>query len=271
LQEITSREYKMMLQAAKFVGDDGQLSKTAGSLWRDLASIILPSVLAISGTDDVDRKRRKVCFLDTADRQLRGRDYVVRERVDLDDGEREVTLKFRHPDRYISQDRDMEPAKDFSEDMKFEEDIKPRFQAVYSFSSSVLLKPDNKLETLEDVHGLFPGLAKAVEDIPESAPLAIVGDFVGYERVIKGTTFQIGEDPDVFAECSLTLWYAEEEGEEPLVAEFSFKYDDKKEDYTAAQARRAYDAFLAIQDKLGDWIDSESMTKTAYVYAQATG
>jgi hypothetical protein len=59
LQEITSREYKMMLQAAKFVGDDGQLSKTAGSLWRDLASIILTSVLAISGTDDVERKRRK--------------------------------------------------------------------------------------------------------------------------------------------------------------------------------------------------------------------
>jgi len=25
----------------------------------------------------------------------------------------------------------------------------------------------------------------------------------------------------------------------------------------------AYDAFLATQDKLGDWIDSVSMTKTA--------
>jgi hypothetical protein len=188
-----------------------------------------------------------------------------------DEDEREVTLKFRHSDRYISQDRDMKPAKDFSEDMKFEEDIKPRFQALYSFSSSVLLKPDTKLETLDDVHALFPGLAKAIEDVPESAPLAMVGDFTGYERVIKGTTFQIGKDPEVFAECSLTLWYAKEQGEEPLVAEFSFKYEDKKEDYTAAVARRAYDAFLAIQDKLGAWIDTESMTKTAYVYARAAG
>jgi len=271
MQAITSREYKMMLQAAKFVGDEDQLREAASSLWRDLAGSILLSALAVSGTDEVERKRRKVCFLDTADKGLRRRDYVVRERLDLDDEEREVTLKFRHPDRYISQDRDMKPAKDFSEDMKFEEDIKPRFQALYSFSSSVLVKPDTKLETLEDVHSLFPGLAKAVEDVPESAPLAIVGGFTGYERVIKGTTFQIGKDPDVFAECSLTLWYAEERGEEPLVAEFSFKYEDEKEGYTAAMARRAYDAFLALQDKLDEWIDTESKTKTAYVYAQAAG
>ena len=269
MQAITSREYKMMLQAAKFAGDEAKLSEAAGALWRDLAGIILPSAIAVSGTDDVERKRRRVCFLDTEDHGLRGRDYVVRERVDLDDEEREVTLKFRHPDRYISQDRDMKPAKDFSEDMKFEEDIKPRFQALYSFSSSVLLKPNAKLETLDDVHDLFPGLSKAVEDVPASASLKMVGDFTGYERVIKGTMFQIGKDPDVFAECSLTLWYAEEQGEEPLVAEFSFKYEDEKEDYPAAIARRAYDAFLAIQDKLGAWIDSESMTKTAYVYAQA--
>jgi hypothetical protein len=36
-------------------------------------------------------------------------------------------------------------------------------------------------------------------------------------------------------------------------------------------ARRAYGAFLAMQDNLGDWLDSESMTKTAYVYAQPGG
>jgi hypothetical protein len=34
-------------------------------------------------------------------------------------------------------------------------------------------------------------------------------------------------------------------------------------------ARRAYNAFIAIQDGLGDWIDTESRTKTAYVYALA--
>ena len=34
MQAITSREYKMMRQAAKFVGDEDQLSDAAGSLWR---------------------------------------------------------------------------------------------------------------------------------------------------------------------------------------------------------------------------------------------
>jgi hypothetical protein len=33
-------------------------------------------------------------------------------------------------------------------------------------------------------------------------------------------------------------------------------------------ARRAYDAFTAMQGQLGDWLDPESMTKTAYVYAR---
>ena len=53
----------------------------------------------------------------------------------------------------------------------------------------------------------------------------------------------------------------------PLVAEFSFKYADDKENYSGKMARRAYDSFMGIQDRLGAWVDNKSMTKTAYVYA----
>jgi hypothetical protein len=268
MQTITSREYKMMLNAAKFAGDEAKLNEAAGALWRDLVSVIVPSAVAVSGTDDIERKRRSVQFFDTEDNWLRSQDYVVRQRVGLEQDEREVTLKFRHPDRFISQGRDMRPAEKFSPDLKFEEDIKPGFQSLYSFSSTIVLKPDAALGTLEDVCGLFPGLADAVDEVPNSAPLRAVGGFTVYERVVKGTTFQIRKDPEVFAECCLTLWYAEAQGEQPIVAEFSFKYEDEREDYTATMARRAYDAFTAMQDQLGDWLDPESMTKTAYVYAR---
>ncbi len=268
MQTVGSREYKLMLSAAKFAGDEAKLNEAAGALWRDLVGIVVPSAVAVSGTEDIERKRRSVQFFDTEDNWLRSQDYVVRRRVDLEADEHELTLKFRHPDRYISQGRDMKPAEEFSVDMKFEEDIKPRFQSLYSFSSSVVVKPDSAVETLKDVCTLFPGLADALPDLPKSAPLRAVGGFTAHERVIKGTTFQIRKDPEVHGECSLTLWYAEAEGEQPLVAEFSFKYEDDKEDYTAAMARRAYDAFIAIQEQLGDWIDAESMTKTAYVYAR---
>ena len=96
----------------------------------------------------------------------------------------------------------------------------------------------------------------------------MVGGFTAYERVIKGTSFQIRKNPEVCAECSLTLWYQGADGDTPVVAEFSFKYEDDKEAYTAKMARRAYDAFMGIQNGLGDWIDTRSMTKTAYVYAR---
>jgi hypothetical protein len=268
MPNICSREYKLMLRASKFAGDEGKLTSSAGALWRDLAAIIVPSAVAVSGTDDIERKRRQVRFFDTRDKWLRSNDYVVRERVDLENNERELTLKFRHPDRFISQDRDMTPAEGPDADLKFEEDIKPPFQALYSFSSTVLVKEDTALDTLKDVNKLYPGLAGAVEDFPKAEPLSVVGGFTAYERVIKGTSFQIRKDPEVCAQCSLTLWYEGEDGDTPVVAEFSFKYQDDKEAYTAKMARRAYAAFMDIQARLGDWIDNGSMTKTAYVYAR---
>jgi hypothetical protein len=266
MEPITSREYKLMLAADRFAGDQAALTKAASALWRDLAGIIVPTAVAVSGTDDVKRKLRQVHFLDTADHQIRRQDYVVRERTDQEDGGREVTLKFRHPDRFISQDRDMKPADGFETDMKFEEDIKPRFQSLFSFSSSVVVDDDETITTFGDVTKLFPGLANELEDAKDDTALAVVGDFTAFERVIKGTSFQIRRDPEVSAECSLTLWYDDETAHHPIVAEFSFKYENADGEYTAVMARRAYDAFMAIQDHLGDWIDPESMTKTAYVY-----
>lgn len=122
---IGSREYKMMLRASKFNGAPDTLNEAATALWQDLASVILPNAVAVSGTGDIARRRRQVRFYDTADQWLRQNDYVVRERTDLDSEERQLTLKFRHPDRFYSQDRVMEPADEFTQDLKFEEDIKP--------------------------------------------------------------------------------------------------------------------------------------------------
>jgi hypothetical protein len=267
MQTIGSREYKLMLDAARFAGDEEHLKEAAGTLWGELAAIIIPHAIAVSGTDDVEHRRREVRFFDTADKWLRTSDYAFRERVDREAGEREVTLKFRHPDRFISQDRDMQPADGFEPDLKFEEDIKPPFQSLYSFSSNTLVKDDTELETLKGVARLYPGLPDSVDEFPETEPLSVVGGLTAYERVVKGTSFKIRNKPEVSAECSLTLWYDSEQGEAPLLAEFSFKYADPDEAYSGKMARRAYGAFVAIQNGLGKWIDAKSPTKTAYVYS----
>lgn len=267
MQTIISREYKMMLSAARFPGDEEQMSEAARDLWGALAALIVPHAIAVSGTEDIDRKRREVRFLDTGEKWLRTNDYAFRERIDREAGERQLTLKFRHPDRFISQDRDMNPAGERDPDLKFEEDIKPPFQSLFSFSSNVLVDDDVELETLKDVAKLYPGLPKAVGDFPEDEALSQVGGFTAYERVVKGTSFQIRNKPEVSAECCLTLWYENETGEKPLVAEFSFKYGDPDAAYSGKMAGRAYRVFVAIQQGLQDWIDADSLTKTAYVYS----
>ncbi len=267
MRTVGSREYKMMLNASKFKGDDAELLQTATELWADLAGVMVPYVLSVSGISEVENKRRQVRFLDTKDRWLRSQNYVVRERVDLDKDEREVTLKFRHADRYISADRDMAPGEKFKKDMKFEEDIKPKFESVYSFSSNTIVPAKRTLASLADVKALYPGLPKAFDDFPEAEELQVVGGFTGYERVLKGTRFQIRQNPDAFADCSVTLWYEGETDDKPKLAEFSFKYEDPDENYTGKMARRAYDGYMAMQSGLERWIDAKSRTKTAYVFS----
>lgn len=257
----------MMLKASAFNGDEDGLRAILAALWADLAKIIVPHAVAISGVDDVKHRRRKVRFLDSADHWLREQDYVLRERIDLDKDERKITLKFRHPDRYISQDRDMQPAGSLDADLKFEEDIKPPFQKLFSYSSNVVVDDDKPLSEFKDIAALYPGLPDEVEDFPAATELQTVGDgFIAWELVVKGTSFQIRKDPEVQAECSVTLWYADETGSKPIVAEFSFKYESDEEDISGKMSRRAYAAYLALQDQLGDWLDPKSNTKTAYVY-----
>jgi hypothetical protein len=268
MQTINSREYKLMLQASKFKGDQDGLSTAVTTLWTDLVGIIVPHAVSVSGTGEVEQRRRAVRYLDTADHWLRANDYVFRERLDLDKDKRRVTLKFRHADRYISQDRDMKPAEDLDQDMKFEEDIAPPFRKVYSYSSNTVVSADHEFATLGDIAAIYPGLAKATGKFPKDDKLRPVGDFTAWELVAKGVGFQIRKDPELFAACSLTLWYADDEDYEPVVAEFSFKYEGDEADYSAKLAGRAYDAYLAMQGQLGDWLDPKPTTKTAFAYKQ---
>ena len=161
----------------------------------------------------------------------------------------------------------MRPADGLKRDRKFEEDIKPRFHKLFSYSSSVVVDDDAPLEQLGDVADLFPGLSGEIDGYAASAPLETVGHgFVAWELVVKGTSFQVRKEPEVMAECSLTLWYEEQAGERPVVAEFSFKYEGDEDRYSGKMSRRAYDVYLAIQDELKDWTAPDSLTKTAYVY-----
>lgn len=265
-KDVTSREYKVMLTPAAFDGDDDTLVDVVNSFWSEVGVACEVLDIPTSGSFDTVEARRLIRFFDTDAHALNGERYIVREREDVETGEREVTLKFRHPDRYVASDRSMEPAAGVQAKTKFEEDVKPPFVSVFSFSTTQPLESGHVLEQLSDVADLFPGLADELEELPE-APLVLVSDFVAREVVLGGATLLLGKR-DIEAECAIVAWYDEGEGDTtPVVVEFSFKYGDDAEDYRGSVARDAYEVLEALQGTLSGWVDPNPRTKTSFVYA----
>ena len=125
---------------------------------------------------------------------------------------------------------------------------------------------------MNDHDELYPDLKMQLKSYQETEPISIVGEFTAWESVVTGASFKIREAPEVKAECALIIWYDDsgEDNNSPVVVEFSFRYGDKKEQYDAETAQRAYEIFCNLKEMLSEWIDVTGPTKTAYVYSRAT-
>ncbi|GAA4482928.1 hypothetical protein GCM10023094_33810 [Rhodococcus olei] len=266
---VTSREYKIMLRAAMFTGTEDIVLRKADAFRHASETPIRAVAFDIDGTLDSVSKRRRIRFVDTPGQHLRRHDYILRERTDVVTGQRETTLKFRHPDRYVAQDCHLSTDEPDWGTAKFEEDIKPPHHSLYSFSTTLEIGAGRRLDRLKDATGLYPGLADQLPSIDGHEPISTVGASTIRELVLTGADIQIGRSPKVEAKCALIVWYdLDKDPESPVVVEFSFRYGDKNEQYAGAVARHAHDAFLSLQGPaLADWVDPESMTKTSYVYS----
>lgn len=268
---VSSREYKVMFRRKRFRGDDRALLKAADEFWSDLSHRVRGVALGVGGALTTTKPPRLITFHDTSKEHLNSRQYIFRERRELKSGKREVTLKFRHPDRHVAQGRSMKARSDRGDTKtKFEEDIKAPFVSLYSFSTTVEVGADRAFGTLADVARLFPDLLKRVEPFDADRPLRAVNDFTAREVVLSGGTLHLGKSPKVEAETALIVWYDhgdEDRAERPVAVEFSFRYGDDEERYEGATARRAFDVFDILQRKLGRWVDPDSQTKTGFVYA----
>ena len=277
-EKVTSREYKIMLHAERFTGDEQQLLSRSKEFWHAFRTILEDSPIDTKGDLREISKRRTINFLDTNHHRLRNNDYVFRERIDKGSSEhKQITLKFRHEDRYISQDRDMTArGEDDDEKTKFEEDLKPfktangpLFVGLYSFSTTLKVFRHRAFQSLENVGEVFPGLLGNLANHEDDGSLHAVGGFTAFELVIEGANFRVRRNPKLEAECALIAWYdSNHSGARPAVVEFSFRYGNDKENYTMKTAQRAYEAFRALRSpQLTSWVDPTSMTKTSYVYS----
>src|SRR6185503_11099156 len=205
-RKVVSREYKLMLQAAKFAGPEQHLLAVTHEVWEELVGAIAPFVVRADGALDTISKERLVSYLDTQARHLWTSGYVLRLRRTLEGSRPEVTLKFRHPDRYVAAARQMKSRR-IRATVKFEEDIKPPFASLYGFSTSGRVGRENVPDTLDAARALFPDLAKRLGKSDGNLKLRTVSKFTAREIVITGPILTIGTKPRIEIECALIVWY----------------------------------------------------------------
>jgi hypothetical protein len=264
-KDVASREYKVMLLPDRFAGDEATARLAVDAFWDELAKLMASHDIPTKGTFDEVKAHRLVRFFDTDEHLLNANRYIFRERVDVGTGEREVTLKFRHVDRYVAADRSMDSASQKDTKTKFEEDVKPPFVSVFSFSTTIAVDDDITVAELRQVADLYPGLAEELDDFPKDARLSLVRDFTARETVLVGAFLMLGKK-GIEAECALVIWHDDDDPSTPPVAvEFSFKYADDEEEYGGSLARDAY-RMLDILNSLDMWVHPNPVTKTAFVY-----
>jgi hypothetical protein len=266
-QKATSREYKVTLRPGRFKGDEKKLLNAASLVWRDFSTSVAEVVVDTHGGFEHIKVRRLITFFDTSKQGIQKAGYILRERRDFKRSEREVTLKFRHPDRYIAQDRDMNVMDSWDAGTKFEEDIKVPFVSLYSFSTTFTTGDGALLGELGDLLQLFPDLRRRMTDFREDDELTAVRNFTAHERVLCGGNLQIGKTPKVEAECALIVWHDHHHRPDtPVAVELSYRYGDKNESYGGATTQRAFNVFYMLQTELRRWVDPRPRTKTAFVY-----
>ncbi len=158
---VMSREYKVMLRPNRFRGNEEALLEAAKGLWRDFSTTVKKkTVVDTEGDLTQIATRRLITFYDTRDQLLNEARYIFRERRGVDGSERDVTLKFRHPDRYVAQDRNMDASASTEAKTKFEEDIKSPFLSLYSFSTRLKIDKDMAFKALGDIRRLFADVSR---------------------------------------------------------------------------------------------------------------
>jgi hypothetical protein len=272
---LSSREYKVMLHAKGFAGDEAARFKAVARFWERLCAELQGADIDTHGRLDVqkDSKQRDVFFLDTEKRDLYHRsDLVFRMRRKLGSSKDwNATLKFRHGDRLLAEAQDFELRKKGGEEPKFEEDVKamppaetPRFWALFSRSVEAEFNPKHMPVTVGDCLGPYTDVRKASLPDPET-PVETVAGLHVVEHVYEEGWIRLSKEID--AECALILWWKEEKLRTPIAAEFSFRFPLEKGGADIKVVRKAWAVMKTLLKS--PLVDPKGPTKTALAYGDA--
>ncbi|MHC6527463.1 MULTISPECIES: hypothetical protein [unclassified Vibrio] len=265
--DITSREYKLLLDTDKFTYQSE--ASDVANYTVQLASVISQAINRnVSGNASLD-KERFVSYWDVPNAcTLRTLGYSFRDRVSrYDANDRDAALKFRSSDRFISAYEDLASNRSKAES-KLEDDLLLGSDDDISIKVSHSTKISGygkNINKIDDIYDDFPGFAAKYGVIDADTPLNRVGNITMYERRYKGQEIDLGQFD---ADLVVSLWYdnpAPLPGSKPVIAEASFDYADNQGEYTPKVVQRAQQAFLAM-GKMSDWVKLDGITKTQFVY-----
>ena len=161
-----------------------------------------------------------------------------------------MTLKFRSRDRYTANFEDLSSATNGTK-TKLEADwgiTNSDYQVVYSHSTKA---PNTRtINDFKDINTHDSGFESEFS-FNDNLMLAQVGNLTIYERVYKGAQIDLGS---IDAQVSVTLWYSgiPSAGQQLIIAQPSFKYEDFMANYTQKVVQRALIAFDGM-NSLSSW------------------
>lgn len=258
---VTSREYKLMLNAGRFKERDQGIAA-----FFQVVKFLLDKEGGKITDEQNSEERRITSYLDTPEFALRQRGFSLRLR---DESAPEapgfqINLKYRASDRYLSAAQGVSSSEKGKP--KFEEDIMPPFVSKFSHSITLKRKTMPELNTMAQVTALFPDLASL--GIDGETTVKTIKNFEAVEIVRNLCKFQFKNSRA--AKASLSFWYLPgAEDNWPLVTEFSFDYDTTTTGETELETcpiplvEGANNFFHALQNQTG-WVDLNGTTKTAF-------
>jgi len=216
---------------------------------------------------------REVLFVDTPDFRLYNNGFILRRRIQYEDGfpigDPEIVFKFRHSDMQKAAETDVRPQILGDHRVKFKCQalpLKGRLGGIRMLYSHNVQFPrsnvgENDVLSMGTLTRILPVLAR-IKKRPDEK-VALVSNTIIEEVLQDIGALDFGQG--IQAKVNVALWRTRGE-HRPLIGEFAFqiRFKDRKELGRDAM-KRAEAFFVALQYAAQDWIALDA-TKTGIVY-----
>lgn len=254
---INSREYKILLQPARFSGNAEQAKAQTDKFLADFnAELKKQGLTAVVEKKFKADKVRTVSFYDTPGTcKLKAENYVARERTEANSSKREVMMK-RRTNTLAELDGITLAGAYPNASTKVELDIIPG-KAMYSISAKKTVSNET-LDSIATLDKLFPDLRKNFKQtgsLAKVSGLAVIDhSFSEPELKLDGQSFNF----------DMSIWYVKDETK-PVIVELSYKITEPTGKFSRASLKNADKIMNAIAG-MSQWAAPKSVMKTAWVY-----